>query len=1288
MKRTFSLMVRAVIVLTAMWAAGSIVYAQGGGAASLSGVVVDSTGGVMPGVDIVAKNTKNNAVNTAITDSEGRFTIPALEPGIYSVTVSLSGFKTVLLPDVTIITATPSTIRVKLEVGGLEETVTVTGGTEIIQTQTSTVATTLTTTQMTKLPLATRNSMDFLANLPGVDTTAAVRNSTVMGLRQSATNITIDGINVQDNYLKSTDGFFARISPRLDAIEEVTVSTANPGAESAGQGAVQVRFTTRSGTNQYQGSAYWFLRRPEWNTPYWFNERDGLPKDQVKVDTYGARFGGPIVIPSLFDGHDKAFFFFNYEEFRQPGSIVRNKTILSPQAQQGVFQYNTAGGVQQVNLFAVAAATGNTASADPAVAKLLGQIQASTAITGSLSELTDPNLKRFSFSNLSDGIRRYPTTRVDVNLTKNHRVGVSYYAQQYNSSPDTLNSVDPAFPGFANKGDQYSLRWSVTGNMRSTLGTKLVNEFRMGATGGPVQFSKGIDASQFADTNGFGLNLNAAGISNAYVGRNPNTRDAPTYLIEDTLNWLKGSHSLSIGGTWTQINFSLETGSIVPTISFGVASADPAQNMFNTTNFPGASSTDLSNARNIYAVLTGRVSAINASAVLDGSTGKYVYMGRATHLARMRETGLFISDSWKVRPGLTVNAGVRHELQLPFVPLNDYYSMASDNGIWGISGPNNLFKPGTLTGTPTTFVNFKKGMKAFNTDWNNFAPSAGVAWTPAAREGFLGKLMGHDGDFVIRGGYSMSFNREGMATFENIFSFNPGGSIDATRSATIGNLTSSYPLLLRSGNLGAPPFQEAPAYPLTPGITESVNVFDPDTEVPYAHSWTMGVQRAVTRDMAVELRYVGTRGRNGWANGGRDYNEVNVVNNGFLDEFKRAQNNLLANIAAGLGNTFAYTGAPGTAPLPILLGAYNGLPSSSAANAANYSGSNWTNTTFINWLAKNNPQPVSQSGGAGFASTGSNGLIGNSTFRNNLIAAGYPKNLFIVNPDLVGGAFMTTNGQLTSDYDAMQIEVRKRMSHGFLFSGNYTMASAKLSSFFSHRYDMDMIKSSDTLEHAIKFNWVYELPFGKGRKFGSGANALVNGLIGGWDFTGSGRIQSGRVFDYGNVRLVGMSESEFHDMFKIYKRPDSTGKIRVYTLPQDVIDNTIKAFSASATSATGYGSLGAPSGKYLAPASGPDCVQAVAGDCAPRHLYVNGPWFGRYDMSLAKRIGVGGRSYATFTLDVLNVFDNINFTPTTTNGVYAGATPASYEVTAGYRDISNTQDPGGRVIQLSFRFTF
>lgn len=228
--------------------------AQGAATTTLAGTVVDSSGAMIPGADVVAKNNATATEYRAVTDSTGHFNIAALSSGTYTVTVSLMGFKTVSLPDVVVIPNLANSVKpVVLEVGQVAETITVTGSTELLQTQSATVATTLNTAQVSKTPLPTRNTMDFVIMLPGVSTTGAPRYSTIMGLPGSALNITIDGLNVQDQTLKSStsSSFFAYINPRIDAVEEVTLSTSNPGAESSGQGAVQVRFQTRSGTNQY-----------------------------------------------------------------------------------------------------------------------------------------------------------------------------------------------------------------------------------------------------------------------------------------------------------------------------------------------------------------------------------------------------------------------------------------------------------------------------------------------------------------------------------------------------------------------------------------------------------------------------------------------------------------------------------------------------------------------------------------------------------------------------------------------------------------------------------------------------------------------------------------------------------------------------------------------------------------------------------------------------------------------------------------------------------------------------
>ena len=1274
------------LFLIGMMSASPMAYGQGGTTSTLSGVVTDTSGGVIPGADIVAKHNATGTLTQAVSDSEGRFTIPALRPGMYTVTVSLMGFKTALLTEIELVTAVPSSVKATLQVGELQETVVVTGAAEIVQTQTTTISTTLTAKQVSNLPLSTRNAMDFLTYLPGVDTYTSTRNAVVMGLTSGAVNITIDGVNVQDNYLKSDsgNGMFAYINPRLDSIEEVTVSTANPGAESSGAGAVQIRYATRSGTNKFQGSVYHYLRRQEFNSNYWFNKRDGLPRDNVKVDTFGGRLGGPIVIPGLFDGHDKAFFFMNYEEFRQPAQTSRQRTIMSPSSQAGIFQYNTGSGVQSVNLLTLAAAKGVTSSMDPVVAKLLADIRNSTTKVGTVSSLTDPSIERFSFQNFGKALRRYPTGRLDVNLSSKHRLSGSYTVHTYSTAPDILNSDDSIFPGFPAAASQTSTRQMFNTSLRSTLTGTMVNELRGGFTMGTTHFRSEITPAIFsgdlANQAGFGLIINGFnGINNAYNSRNPSDRGAPTYFVEETMSWLKGAHSISMGGTFTQNNMDLASGNVVPSVTFGVDTNDPAYGMFTTANFPGASSTNLTNARNLYAVLTGSVTAITGSGVLDGGTGKYVYMGKAKQLARQRTVGLFLSDQWKLRPTLTVNYGVRYELQLPFTPLNDYYSKVADPAmLYGVSGAGNMFKPGTLTGQAPQFVQFAKGEGAYKTDYNNVAPSVGLAWRISPKSPWLQKLLSTDA--VVRAGYSLSYVREGMNAVDSLFNANPGGTITATRSMALGNLvptSTQLPVLLRQKDrLGAPAYPEQPNYPLSNGngfgYSDSLNLFDPNLKVPYVHSFSAGFQRSLSKNTAFELRYTGNRNRGGFVIGGRNYNEVNIRENGFLNEFKLAQGNLQANLAAGRGATYKYFGAgTGTNPLPILLAYANGVPQAQATDPSKYTSTLFNNSTYVNYLAQQNPNPRSMA----------SGLFGDAARRTNAIGAGLPSNFFVVNPDNGGGGtWMTTNERWTN-YDAIQVELRRRLSAGFQILGGYTYARGEWGEFYTLRTGAESIPRANTPRHAYKVSWVYELPFGQGKRFGGGVGSGLNRLIGGWEFDGAGRVLSGQFMDFGNVRMVGMTADDVQKMYDFRIEP---GTQKVYMLPQDVIDNTIKAFSVDATSPTGYSSLGVPTGKYFAPASGPSCVQDIAGDCAPRHNWVNAPYFVRFDVTLAKRVPIKGRMNAEIRAEVLNVFDTINFTP----NAYVGSAPASYEVTTAYRDSSNTQDPGGRIMQLSWRLSW
>jgi len=576
----------------------------------------------------------------------------------------------------------------------------------------------------------------------------------------------------------------------------------------------------------------------------------------------------------------------------------------------------------------------------------------------------------------------------------------------------------------------------------------------------------------------------------------------------------------------------------------------------------------------------------------------------------------------------------------------------------------NLFQPGTMPGQKPAFVNFPEGEYAYKVDKNNWAPSVGFAWVLGERGGILGRILGDQS--VLRGGYALSYSRHGMSDFTGVFGNNPGVALTADRSQTLGNL-GTLPLLFRDrGRLGPGAFPLTLQTPFTEVITGDVNIFDPNLQVPYADSWQVGLQRAISRNMVVEARYVGTRSRDVWTT--YNYNEVNIVENGFLDEFRKAQANLQANIAAGRGATFAYTGVPGTSPLPIFLAYFSGRPASQAGNTALYTSTLFSNSTFVNPLARLNPNP--------FAAA--DALDADSARRANALAAGLPANFLIVNPDLLGGANITGNGGKTR-YDSLQIELRRRLANGFQFDSSYVLGHATESNRFSFRMPRLMrrnVGEEGDITHAFKATAVYDLPFGRGRRFGSDVGGVMDRVIGGWQIAGTARIQSGRLINLGNVRLVGMTSDDVQSLFKL--RIDGNG--RVWMFPQSIIDETVKAFSVSATSTSGYGSLGAPSGRYFAPANGPDCIELAPGfgECGTGDLVVTGPTFQNYDLSVVKRVPIVGRVVGEFRIEALNVFNNVNFAPVA--GI--GNNPDSFEVTG----LTGTNV--ARVVQLVSRISW
>lgn len=1285
-----------------------VVYGQGGATSAITGVVADSAGGVMPGANVVVTSNATGTKFEAVTNATGAFSVPALSAGTYSITVSLQGFKTAVITDVRVQLGIPTTVNATLELGSLEETITVTGaGAELINTLTPAVTATLNVDQIALIPTPTRNALNAVTFLVGVNTPGGMRGSTINGLPQSFLNLTLDGISNNDTFNKNGDGFFSPVRPRQDAVEAVTVTTAAGSAEVGGHGGATINFVTRSGTNRFTGSAYEYFRDKRLNSNYWFNERNGQPRSDVRLNQYGARQGGPII-------RNKAFFFVHFEEVRNPNAASRTRTTLHPRALDGWFRYNvTEAGqqvVREVNVLDLARVGGQIATTDPIVMRTLQAIQNSPQMAGTSTPASDPLLMSYFFLNPGDQGEKQPAVRIDYNLSDAHRLTGTYNHFFERRAQDHINGADRRFPGSPNYRQVRTTRPTRSMALRSTLTSNLVSELRGGITRGErLFFGRGeLDApsvSTFDDTSGFAIDFDAnIGLTNWFITNTLSSRSGYQYTLDETLNWQKGTHSITIGGAAFLGRAWEDSQQLTPGIDLRFDTTnDPAAGLFTVANFAGASAAQLADARDLYALLTGRVGAVTGLAALDAETNRYSYLGRRRRAGKLDIYSGYVQDSWRMTPTLTLNGGLRWDVQMPFAPSNDTMTTASLADICGVSGVGsggiytacNFYAPGSRGGKTPEFAQFTSGTRGYNTDWNNVAPNVGVAWRPNVENGWLRLLLGDPAQATIRGGYSVAYERQGIGGFTGIYGPNPGSTLSLTRDANTGLVGPGerWPVLLRETNRLYPAtFPDTPTFPIPirPNRADSINAFHPDIEVASARSWTVGLQRSLGKDMALELRYVGTRGVNQWST--LNYNERNIIENGFLDEFKLAMANLRANNAAGgsRAGSFAYFGSgTGTAPLPVYLAYLNGRRD--ADNPAAYTGgaATWTNPTFAGRLVHTNPNPnfVSSAtvSAANVNANAAGDLDNNLTFRNNALAAGLPANFFVVNPD-AGNVNVRDSGAFSS-YHALQIELRRRLSNGLSLNGSYQYALEEGSEFLGFHFGRTSSPTNASIRHAIKTQWDWTLPFGREERFGRNLNGVLNALVSGWQFNGAGRFQQ-RTTNFGNVRLVGMTKAEVQKLYRYEIRPDpQTGLPTVFTMPDDVILNTRRAFSVSTTNPNGYSDLGVPQGRYFAPANSADCIQLKAGDCAPRTVLLLTPWFTRFDIGLTKRIAIGGRKSLELRADVLNVFDNINFVVTD-----ASRTPATgagiFQTDSAYRDLDNTYDPGGRLGQIAVRFNW
>lgn len=1298
---------------------------------SLSGTVVDPGGSVVPGAEIQVTDLGTAAVYRTTSGSDGTFLIGNLLPGEYSVAVKASGFQSAEYKRVQLVVGKTYDLKVALKIGEVNQTVTVEAGQQVLETSQTEIGTTISGSVITHAPSASNTALWGVTMMsPDIQTIGGPRQSSADGLPGGAVNVTYDGIAAQWQYGKHGDPLFTMIYPSIDDVSEVNISTVAARSSNTGEGAVQINMVSQRGTNQWHGGAWEYFRNDALNSNYYFNNLNGQPRPKVRNNQWGVKLGGPLV-------KNKLFFFGDLGYWIRPLGVARTRSFLNSQASGGVFTFTPvdangnnctpgAGGCVPVgpqpnaawqtcgsstcsaNLLQLVQNFGGTGTVDPLIAKTLATLNSAASAPGvTAAAPRDPLYQQaISFSNHGPYTLTMPDLRLDYNVSQNHSLEFDYHLTRFILSPDILNGQDHTYPvapfntnagGYTADRSIFALAW------RWNLAPTVSNEVRFGFQTSPEWFAGDLNPTVYplAKTNlSSAVRIQpvlpgALQMDNPWLINAPGNDNSAVIQLSDNLSWARGSHNMAFGFTDTRAGFkSKNFNTQYATVNLGLAPNDPLFGDFSQTTLPGTSATSLTIAQQLYGLLAGRVTNYAGSVAFDPSQNQFASGIPSQSKFHQSDFGVYGSDSWRIRPTLTFNYGLRWQYEgTPVDELNEYFMpQGGISGLYGVSGTGNLFKPGTLTGTSPTFIS-DKGKTWYNNWYKGFAPSIGVAWQPSFENAALKTIFGDKGQSVLRGGYSIAYSREGLFNWAvGIAQSNPGYS--GTQTAAAAN---QFPAgSVQINNLNIPGVIQNPtsfvnSIPINPSAGNSANVVDPSLHMPYVQSWSLGVQRSLTPNTVLEVRYVGNHAVGLWGN--INYNEVNIFENGFLAEFKNAAKNLAVCQAANPScSSFANQGLPGQTALPILSTAFAGLPPDSG----------FANGGFISNL---------QSGQAGsFANTLASSLTylcnltGTSvwpggTCPNGPSTGNYPKNFFVVNPDAPGGANLLKNA-FQSTYNGLVLDLRNRTSHGLTLDGSYTFAKAlsddwqrnltSTSEAFTTLRNWGSMKgpSPYDLRHAVKVFTSYELPFGPGHAWSSSHSAL-NNLIGGWQLSGTNRWQSGRASilfgglggtvnqNDGGIILNGMSLSQLQSQLGIRKTP-TPAPGAVFYFPQSLLG---------------------PNGVGVNP-------QVLQGCNTPgafcQRAFIYGPSFFRSDLSIQKTTKITERVKTELRFEFLNAFNNANFLwgdAYNTSGSSAGASffstvsgnlqnPGFGRIFTAYQDLDSTADPGGRTIQAVFRINF
>lgn len=1232
--------------------------AQAGAQGQVAAVVEDSSGAVIPDAQLELTAVATNDVRKATTQSQGNYLFVNLPIGTYRLKAGKDSYASALQETIQVHSSQTTAVTLVLKIGNANETVAVSAeATPLLDTNSNSIGQVIDLKMIEDLPMAGRDLTQLAELTPGY-------NGLWNGQPLSNQGSNVDGVIGSPSRGKYSGNSEPSATPRVENIAEMSVVTDQLDLDQGfGQATMQINFVTRAGTNAFHGRLFEDMRNSGLYANTYANNVDGQRRAKVVYHDFGGSLGGPVL-------HDRLFFFGGVSTHRDRSSAQNSNNYLTSAMQSGNYTYTyvDASGATQtntVNLLSLAGAynaTKGTALPTTVNSTISSELSSiNTALgSGTSSTTSDANINQINWQSAQPNIIYYPTVRLDYNASQKLRMNLAMNLTTRTIKGDYV----PDFPGsgYAGQGGSYHKRsYTAAYGVDYDLAPNMINQFKVGYLYTTSQYA--TDAKPYYATTptiAWGLDSSPYNFSSSMSGEVftlPTTNYYPVFNVSDTVSWQKGAHSIKFGFSgYREQDHYWNPPAGYPTITLGMATGDPAANAFSNGSsgtLPNASNQLLSEAKQLYSVLTGRISSVSGEYAYSQKTGDYLHSINAYNLdERQTAWGLFAQDSWKFRRNLTLNYGLRWDFTGDNYDLTGAYHSLSEASIYGPSGIGNIFNPGIYTGISHPTIDARQHTYA---PWHvTPQPSVGFSWNPNQPKGWAGKLVGNN-QTVVRGGFNIrrytmpqqyywdNASAYGAFFYQNFY-------LNANTTGAAGTFTPG------SLSLG----DTLPAYGLSPAsyqssealadftFTNSLSMtgMDPHIKQPYNESWNFGIERQFGHG-ALEVRYNGNRSLHQWI--AIDPNEVNIFENGFLSEFKNAQANYKANHAAGV-ESFAYRGLNGQTKLPTFDAAFTGEAADSNGNASDYSYSSYL--TYV------------QTGQAGAMASTLSGVSGTTTYFCNLVGvsfapcatnagstsagAGYATNFFQANPYAAGQStsYMTAAGYST--YHALQVDYRMQNWKGLSFDANYTygktLGLGSTNSWTAGGDNLMTLRNKHLsygpspydIRHVFHWNGTYDLPLGKNHAW-LGGIPVINRVVSDWTLGSIITVQSGApqqlyggnytYNDYadGGITLTGVTRKQLQKSVSIRRIPGT-----IYATMLDPKYLTSKTTGAANTT-------------YI----NPNTTAGTIGDV----FYLYGPHSFSHDLSLTKSMAIHNTMRFRLQGEFLNVWNHPTFGNTLSGSV-------------------------------------